>query len=66
MPTQPTDLVLHRIRRAKASIAEAERQLAAARERRDPAGVRLLGIDLANRRAYLAELVASLRQSAPE
>jgi hypothetical protein len=57
---------VRRIRRARAGLAEAERELAAAREHLSHREVARPERELANRRAYLAELVALLRRSAPE
>jgi hypothetical protein len=54
-----------RIRRARAGIAEAELELAAAREQLSYREVQRLARALANRRAYLAELVALLRRPPP-
>jgi hypothetical protein len=55
-----------RIRRAEAGIAAAERELAAARGAGPAREVQRLERELANRRAYLAELVALLRGPARE
>jgi hypothetical protein len=64
MPTQVTDPLLARIRRAQAGIAATDRELSAACETPKLREISRLEHELANRRAYLAELVVQLRRPA--
>jgi hypothetical protein len=61
VPTHQADQLVARIRRAQAGIDEAERELSAARDHGSVREVGRLARELANRRAYLAELLAMAR-----
>lgn len=56
----PHPLVL-RIRRARMSLAAAEQELIAARDRNDVREISRIERELPNRRAYVAELLAMAR-----
>jgi hypothetical protein len=59
--THRADHVVSRIRRAQAGITAAEQELNAARDQGSVREVGRLERELANRRAYLAELLATAR-----